>query len=102
MSRRRWPKEVPILTGDDIVRRKMSSCDGERHCLLGWKCTVFDLASHGHDATMRKAQDALDSAAGTCFIAQFNDSTRNSKDEIAAVWNRAMAKLGYVVGNPEA
>ena len=86
-----WPKQVPILTADDIHKGSLQSADGTRCCLLGWGCRVFGswcLAPY----TFR---EAIYKEAGTSFLPTFNDSRKRSKQEIADVWNRAMARLGY-------
>ncbi len=44
---------------------------------------------------------AMDDICGIT-AAFFNDRKWRRKSDIAKVWNRAMAELGYVVNNPEA
>lgn len=89
-----WPKEVPILTARDIYQ---GGLDGPRntHCLYGWLGVVF-----GEATVPPKLFEKIRKECGTVFIAEFNDS--KSKALVAKTWNRAMAKCGYVVGNPEA
>lgn len=94
---RRWPVEVPVLGPEDICRGALSRSNGT-HCLLGWKCKVFGYVGN----VQRKVVDEIFEVSGRPpSIPFFNDDRRNSKDELAKVWNQAMANLGYTVGNPE-
>jgi hypothetical protein len=93
-----WPAEVPVLTAKDIHRGDL---DGPRgtHCLLGWGLETFHDESARHEArrAMKQHIETVYSSVGV-----FNDDADNPKTEIARVWNRAMADLGYTEGNPEA
>lgn len=96
-TQRAWPSEVPVLTARDICRTTFYDLCGRR-CLLGWIGETFTISRQRCAiAAVRRAMET-DSAD----IAYFNDDVGNTKTEIARVWNRAMAKLDYVVGNPEA
>lgn len=101
MVRTRWPKEVPVLTAKDMAIGNEESCRGkdEPTCLALWTTRVFGVGD-----AYEKAEAAICSAAGinrtNQEIFDYNDS--HSRRHNARVWNRAMARLGYVVGNPEA
>lgn len=89
-----WPKEVPVLTARDIHKGSLDGPNGT-HCLYGWLYKSF-----GAFSIPTKAFEQLRDDCGTPLLGNFNDS--NPKRKVARTWNRAMAKLGYVVGNPEA
>jgi hypothetical protein len=101
----KWPKEVPILEGRDFCIGTLSA--GERHCLLGWAREVFDdprIRLKANDAVfeaMHKVRPDFKSFRYGQEIAEFNDVPGQSKRILATVWNRAMAKLGYVMRNSE-
>ena len=96
--RTEWPDEVPILTADDICRGRKSDGHG-RHCLTGWRDEVFGLVVSNE--IFVTVSDALTAECGTDLIVDFNDLPTRPAGEIARAWNRAMARLGYVVENPE-
>lgn len=91
----RWPKEVPILTARNMHKGSFShQSRDDCHCLFTWSMNVFPVAS--------SVRQMIRKTIRRKSIVSFNDDPRNSKSTLARVWNRAMAKLGYVVGNPEA
>lgn len=95
-----FPKEVSVLSGRHMHRGDFNY--GAKSCLLGWCRKEFHTV-RAQDATC----DAICQAAGIDeadydAIANFNDSEKNSLALLARTWNRAMASLGYTVGNPEA
>lgn len=98
-----WPKTVPILEADDICREQLNG-PGGTHCLMGWINVQFNglrEQSAGEVCVQFEVDRAVGESGKVGFVA-FNDWRGNSLDAVARVWNRAMAKLGYVVGNPEA
>ena len=97
MPTSKWPKTVPILEADDICRQYLHGDNG-RHCLAGWKLVVFGDARD--QVYERLYEEAGVGAMNWIGLTRFNDT--KPKAEVARVWNRAMARLGYVVGNPEA
>jgi hypothetical protein len=103
-----WPKTVPILTAKDICRCSYSG-PGNSHCLIGWQRKAF-----GHEYESKTARvvrlalceeigkPVVNSDAAFRPITLFNDNDKIPATKIAKLWNRVMAKLGYVVGNPQA
>ena len=90
-----WPKEVPILEASDICKYILDG-PNDTHCLIGWCNAVF-----GVDCRVN-ARRVIEDATGSWNIIEWNDCANRGKFTIANAWNRAMAKLGYVVGNPVA
>lgn len=90
MARRGWPREIPILGGND--------CYGDEPL---W-CWFVDVFGRCRPEVVQDAQRLLYSevirVSAGAGIATLG-STRKVKSR---VWNRAMAKLGYTEGNPEA
>lgn len=91
-----WPKTVPILEPHHIHKGDYDGLNGT-HCLAGWWQQAFAKREERW-----AAWKAIQCAVGSVDPTQFNDSRRRPKSTIARAWNRAMARLGYVVGNPEA
>ena len=92
----KYPETVPILSANDICRYSLSRHG--KHCLRGWQQTVFG----DYDSTpISDVDKALTIACGTREIMTFTDTPRRKLSVVARAWNRAMALLGYVVGNPE-
>lgn len=87
-KRIKWPKEVPVLEASNFCKGDLKR--GSRRCLVGWTYEVFGTCT---DPCM-KVFDMLQDEVGQ-FPHIWNDSERTSKDDIANVWNRTMAKLGY-------
>ena len=85
-----WPKKVPILSTRDIYHGDFNGPSGN-HCIGGWlDCTFED------DRSFRSAMRSVRKTARLSpksDIIEWND--RSAKRRIAAVWNRAMRKLGY-------
>ena len=113
MSQIRYPKTVSILSKDDICRGAFVGPRGKR-CLLGQTLVDFR-CPQARDRVKQKIykeimiinkyckQDNLytDTHIAHC-IAAFNDSGLVSLSVLARIWNRVMARLGYVTNNPEA
>lgn len=121
-----WPKEVPVLGDNDIRKYGMGSGGWDQsHCLLGWVNVTFYNSACPYAAPrvsfleqkkrlvilgfVKKclSDEILGHDCGTCTgkdnrIARFNDARSTPLGEVAKVWNKAMARLGYTVGNPEA
>lgn len=95
------PDEVPVLTSHHFCRGRFNG-PNETHCLEGWIIQVFGSRYLIPGETARNAIENQVGSSGLWSIHKFNDDRRNSKRRLAQVWNRAMASLGYVVGNPEA
>lgn len=107
------PETVPIIEADDVYKGNLYG-PNYTSCLLGWKNRTFgtlNTCSAKADLLLRKE------ILRTCkknrrfkgwddwaqvSIPTFNDSSKTKKSTLARVWNRVMAKMGYVVGNPEA
>jgi hypothetical protein len=105
------PKTMPVLTAADICREEFTH--GEKHCLVGWaRVAVTGEASWAPPASqsaiqkirkaLQEAGQELEAVGAEWGVIQMNDQTKNRKALLARVWNRAIAKLGYVVDNPEA
>lgn len=100
--RYRWPKEVPILEADDFCRDQFVDRSG-RACLSWRVATTF--SHHHYDAVVHqlfRAAEMLGATGSYPSLVAYNDNRANPKSLVARIWNRAMAKLGYTVGNPEA
>ena len=89
-----WPKEVPILTCNNMHKGGLNG-PRKTHCLIGWCHEVFP------GSRVHRVICTLEDVIQHPSIASFNDDSQRPKTELARVWNKAMAKLGYVVGNPE-
>ena len=98
MRKTKWPTEVPVLEAKDIHKGSFDGPNGT-HCLAGWRDMTFG-SPEGQPWNV--AYDAISSECGDLETMEFNDNEKTPKARIARTWNRAMAKLGYVVGNPEA
>lgn len=94
-----WPKEVPILEAKNMHKGSYNGPNGT-HCLLGWSYEVFPINEKVSNRVVRAIFRTA--RIHESDIADFNDDKKRPKTELAAVWNKAMARLGYVVGNPEA
>jgi hypothetical protein len=100
-----WPEKVPILDESEICRRKMDK--GDRHCLVGWAISVFGGMHDGcvefyPTVESEKVIEILDAEAAVISdeyesVMEFNDDDRLSEEEVVAVWNKTMRKLGYTV-----
>jgi len=98
-----WPTEVPILNGRDFIRGSFGV--GARHCIAGWRTEVFGpstLCSKQERVKVRKALVAENPSGPQASIVGTNDDPSVPLSELARWWNRTMARLGYVVSNPEA
>lgn len=107
-----WPKEVPVLTGSDIFRGDYHSPSGRTHCLIGWAATTFretyekpPVINDGSPfcvalAAIQSCFTRVEFTGTHGYISNFNDG--NPAKDVARIWNKAMTKLGYTEGNPEA
>ena len=103
----KWPDEVPVLEASDlcIVEYDGKGCG----CLLKHATETFCPISKGGWERLDEAMLAAHNTLGTGtpsrndgdWITTFADKGLISRETAARVWNLAMAKLGYVVGNPE-
>lgn len=110
MSKYKWPDEVPILSARNLCRHVLANGKGQR-CLLG-HCETAKLSTAESwigfmvfpkvRLALLRAARQLGLEGAQHQVAAFNDDKRNTKTQLARVWNLAMANLGYVVGNPEA
>lgn len=104
MAKTKWPDEVPVLEASDFCRNVFHGYGSQTgtHCLDGWRLEVFYAGSEVVvlDA-IRFAAKAITGDRIFC-VWDFNDDLDYSKAVLARVWNLAVAKLGYVGGNPEA
>lgn len=94
-------KAVPYLQAEHIHKGGFDGPVENCHCLLGWCRKVFpeskdtyESLHSDHPAVVAICKVAGVSTNGTC-LARFNDAKRRSAKDVARVWNRAMAKLGY-------
>lgn len=83
-----WPKQVPVLTADDMCKGVFHGPNGTR-CLAGWMDNVFN-----DHAARYVARCAIIEIAGVDITA-YNDNPRRKLSSLARTWNRAMARLGY-------
>jgi len=92
------PKKVPILSADDICRNTYWNDRGQK-CLSQWVTTCggnFDF----RNALARKLLvnlriAGLEPRTTSPSIPTINDHGRNSKQKLAAVWNRTVKELGF-------
>lgn len=111
-----WPDEVILLDEDDFLRGTLG-VGTEKHCLVGWRNVVFggkglsdDIYPERTDVlhkvyvALRDEMDLIGKKGRYCTncVVGFNDDPSVPFSLLAKTWNRAMARLGYVVGNPEA
>lgn len=120
-SRARPPEEVDIVTAKDIYCGDLSGGKGHKqHCLLGLSKVNFGKGERGvnlnsnsfyreSSAEMfvnRELRKSVKAFTGDMDVDvdEFNDENMGNAQRywIARVWNATMARLGYVVGNPEA
>ncbi len=114
-----WPKSVPILDEDDILRGELYNLNGEERCLLGWMTKTF--STFGEDCRMQVRSSIADEIEKmtakpmpselradinhrgyeNSYIVKFNDDRKISNRVIATIWNKVMARLGYTEGNPD-
>lgn len=98
----KMPEEVPILTENDICKRRLRSLDGRRRCLIGWRDTIEpaqrNVVYGAICDAIRESIPQIDPKKKLC-VPDFNDS--RPKAVVAKIWNRAMYLLGYTVGNPQ-
>jgi hypothetical protein len=117
----KMPKAVWVLDGEDFCRGIQQ---GGTCCLIGWASVVFLGIEQPQTSDFSRlpapVKEALVQAVQTvsgqsqlpvseASVYGFNDRgfyddnrTTQHKTALARVWNLAMAKLGYTVGNPEA
>lgn len=114
----KYPKEVPILTNKDFVCDASCSKHAKKHCLMEWANIVFgeDIIDDGDldrilgsvplrvYRTISVECNRLSKELGLAKdfhtntyrynIIAHNDDIFNPQ-QLAEVWNRSMAKLGY-------
>lgn len=100
-----WPKEVPILSARDMFKTHYDGPCGT-HCLLGWVQEAFpgyfhDKVENAIERTMQESSNATHRKFAHFGIVYMNDAILTKK-QAADVWNKAMARLGYTEGNPQA
>ena len=106
MSEIKWPKTMPILDAEDMVRNRMHSSCGTRHCLLGHSLALcvrnvisYEVESIVDDTIKEAIAEATNTPVAKVIISKFND--HNDLTINAKIWNRAMYLLGYTEGNPQ-
>ena len=96
-----WPKEVDVVTADDICRRQFGDREKaypEKCCFAGWLMHWF-----GHyKPEYYEAQNAAAGIIGTFNLPSWNDSWVRRNSTVARAINQTTASLGYTEGNPEA
>jgi hypothetical protein len=109
---------VPVLEAGDFCRGTLHDNQADQSCLLGWLEDTFGdygAKHHGRQVdmvileTIKECFPGLQNDYGSPItsVAEFNDllvpgnGPAIPNGALAGVWNRAMAKLGFVVGNPE-
>ena len=110
MRKKQWPEKMPVLEGRNCCRGMLNG-DNDTHCLYGWFLETTRFYWHWGEknayvalftnAIIASAEDVKATSIGLCAVSSINDDNRNSLAMLARIWNRAIAKLGYVVGNPE-
>lgn len=110
VNKARFPEFVPILSAKDFV--KHSSVRGEKQCLLIRTCDVFGEYFSAKQIAIRIMHEVITSeiilhprlkdVPRETSIIVFNDSDLTKEHDLARVWNRTMAAMGYTEGNPEA
>jgi len=95
---RQMPKEVPVLSTTDIIKKSMDSKDKKKHCLVGWCCSVFEnidsCEAKGFVINLLHKEIYKETSGKTKSIIYFNDNLA-TEFCIAKVWNRVMKLLGY-------
>lgn len=99
------PEQVYVLEAEDFCKGVYYNDKGQR-CLSGWAHYHFnsyyqndllkEILSYECIKASKKSKDNF------YHIPGFNDSPKRSFETLAKVWNRFIARLGYVEGNPEA
>lgn len=100
------PAEVDVLEENDFCKESISNPQGQK-CLIGWFDTYFDKLNLMNrvdtEELLRTECNRITKRKRGCLgIAEFNDSKTRKTKTLARVWNRFIARLGYVVNNPEA
>jgi hypothetical protein len=100
-----WPKVVPILEADDILRREMER--GDRRCLVGWAINTFGGVHDGSSQAdpskeAAKAIAILNNRVRSTTLydedaMDFNDNENVPKEDVAGLWNWMVEELGYTV-----
>ena len=111
----KWPNEVPVLGHENFCRGAFES--GRNRCMTGWAHEVFagdpiptmpsciEVDKKIEPVIVHSLRELkasrLDEDYEYVGIPAYNDNPRNPKALLARAWNRAMARLGYTVDNPE-
>lgn len=116
-----WPKEVPILEARNIKFDTPIGVKEDCRCLVAWidsvvpyegiiRMDLCEVAFKRRTAMCKALVASIRTIPkfknyrghDTWCLVNFNDKLCRDKKIIARVWNRAMALLGYVEGNPQA
>lgn len=97
----KYPDEVSVLSEQDMCVGPLHEMRDGRDCGCLWYWAGRELPTTLRvDAAMQKAHSDL--GTGLWFKTFPYDEARGiTRAIVARVWNRAIAYLGYVVGNPE-
>lgn len=88
-------QSCPILTATDCERDAP---------LAYWRDKTYDTHPHLGTVTwaLAEAVKEFDPGQGVITIGVGNGAKPATPEDFARVWNRAMARLGFTEGNPEA
>src|SRR5262245_5347589 len=96
-----WPEEVPILTGEDLVKQHPIPLGPPPYALDGWRDATFGDVGQLHDIVSIALDSVIHRRLGRKVSAwEFLLDSHNTKDEAAAVWKEAMILLGYNMDRP--
>lgn len=87
---------VPVPQSGFSLKKEYKSWRAKALQALIKECKKID--RHSQYPAFAKNEKYVDHLS----ILAFNDSLGRKKETLAKVWNRTMAQLGYVSGNPEA
>lgn len=125
LSKQGYPEWAPVLEAGDFCRKDFKK--GHKYCLLGWINEIFSPPDFYHtsvDIPVYERSPANNRARGVLGllikeefknlpqsiyyfgIVEFNDTTSKRLNinfgVFAKLFNKMLARLGYVVNNPEA
>ena len=95
-----WPKKLPILTKDDIHKGNIQNDKGDKLCLIGWMFRAFHgITREDSRYEFRKAlvKEIRAEKGRTMSPVDYNDGRKQTKAQIARLWNRVVRKFGYNV-----
>jgi len=96
MAKIKWPEEIPMPKAGQFCTGSLSGPKGS-HCLVGWAMTAFPGGSYlnaYHEATSALRR-VIRRRKPEASIVNFNDHWAKDDAERVAVWDEAMAALGY-------